>query len=169
MVETKAHEERYLAKSWISRKIDERMTHLLRFCKDDIKRRVEEKTAYYKNKVYFGQGDRRSVITKIVLLDGAEIPCKINLSNETTWEAAIESELGIYVLFVKEYHVHNEWLDWHGRPRLSTEPILREEDFVQERNLYWSFENKGWFFSDDFFMGRDATLRCSTTLYGDPN
>ena len=147
-----AQKERYLAKSWVGEKIDSRLTHLLRFCKDDIKKRVEEKTAYYKNKIYFGQGDRRSVITKVVLLDSTEIPCKINLSNETTWEAAIESEMGVFVLFVKEYHVHNKWLDWHGRPRLSTEPILREEDFVQKRNLYWSFENKGWFFSDDFFM-----------------
>ena len=148
----RAQKERYLAKSWVGRKIDERMTHLLRFCKDDIKKHIEEKTSYYKNKVYFGQGDRRSVITKVVLLDGTAIPCKINLSNETTWEAAIESELGAYVLFVREYHVHNEWLDWHGRPRLSTTPILREEDFVQKRNLYWSFENQDWLFSDDFFM-----------------
>jgi hypothetical protein len=147
-----AQKERYLSKSWVGRKIDSRLTYLLRFCKDDIKKHIEEKTSYYKNKVYFGQGDRRSVITKVVLLDGTAIPCKINLSNETTWEAAIESELGAYVLFVREYHVHNEWLDWHGRPRLSTTPILREEDFVQKRNLYWSFENQDWLFSDDFFV-----------------
>ena len=51
-----AQKERYLAKSWVGRKIEGRMTHLLRFCKADIMKRVEEKTFYYKNTVYFGQG-----------------------------------------------------------------------------------------------------------------